>query len=111
MEYRQPNGRTSPMLHKPVKHWRADESLFDECRNLIKVLTQKTETLDRNQRVDPEIAVHIQTMGSTLASLTNLINRLDRQSRDSPAPAILKDAHGFTYESVRSCDLDRISDK
>nr|WP_321353277.1 hypothetical protein [uncultured Methanoregula sp.] len=111
MEYRQTSGRTSPVLHKPVKHWRADESLFDECRNLVRVLTQKTETLDRNQRVDPEIAVHIRTMGSTLASLTDLINRLDRESRPSHAPEILEDAHGFTYESVRSCDLDRISDK
>ncbi len=100
------------MLHnKPVKQWRPDENLFDECRNLVSVLTQKTESLDRNRRVDPDLAVHIQTMGSTLATLTDLINSLDCQSRASQAPEILEDAYGFTYQSVRSCDLDRISDK
>nr|WP_320160225.1 hypothetical protein [uncultured Methanoregula sp.] len=75
------------------------------------MLTQKAETLDRECRVDPETAVHIQTMGSTLAALTDLINRLDHQSRPSNSPEILEDARGFTYHSVRSCDLDRISDK
>jgi len=72
---------------------------------------QKTETLDREYPVDPVTANHIQTMGSTLVALTDLINRLDRQSQTSHTPEIFKDARGFTYHSVRSCDLDRISDK
>ncbi|MFA4861458.1 hypothetical protein [Methanoregula sp.] len=94
-----------------MKQWRPDESIFDECRNLLRVLTQKTENLDRKHQVDPDIAIHIQTMGSTLAALTDLINKLDRQSQTSHVPEIIKDARGFTYQSVRSCDLDRISDK
>jgi len=102
----------SLMLHgTPVKQWVPDENIFDECRHLVRVLTQKTETLDRECRVDPETAVHIQAIGSTLAALTDLINRLDHQSRAPKSPEILKDARGFTYHSVRSCDLDRISDK
>lgn len=95
----------------PVNQWRPDEKIFDECRGLVRVLMQKTETLDRVYPVDPVTAKHIQTMGSTLVALTDLINRLDRQSQTSHTPEIFKDARGFTYHSVRSCDLDRISDK
>jgi hypothetical protein len=50
-------------------------------------------------------------MGSTLAALTTLVYRLDQEYGNSPARDILKDARGFTYETVRSCDLDRICDK
>jgi hypothetical protein len=50
-------------------------------------------------------------MASTLAALSVLVNRLDRGSPDAHAPDVLKDAQGFTYQTVRSCDLDRLCDK
>ena len=112
MEYQQQKGRTSLMLRgTPVDQWKPDEKIFDECRNLVRVLMQKTEILDRENPVDLDTAKHIQTMGSTLEVLADLINRLDHQSQASHTLGILKDARGFTYHSVRSCDLDRISDK
>jgi hypothetical protein len=112
MENHQQRGGTSLMLPAtPVKRWKPDENPFEECKSLVKVLTKKTETLCRECRSDKDKATHIRTMGSTLATLTDLVNRLDQDSRTRSTPEIIVDAHGFSYQSVRSCDLDRISDK
>ena len=95
----------------PARRWRPDENPFEECKSLVKVLAKKTETLCQECRSDKDKATHIRTMGLTLATLTDLVNRLDHDSRTRSTPEIIVDAHGFTYQSVRSCDLDRISDK
>jgi hypothetical protein len=50
-------------------------------------------------------------MAATLAGLSVLVNKLDQESRDLQTPDIFTDARGFSYEAVRFCDLDRISDK
>jgi len=90
MEYQQTN-RTSLMLRgTPVNQWRPDEKIFDECRSLVRALMQKAETLDRENPIDPDTAKHIQTMGSTLEALADLINRLDHQSQTSHTPEILR---------------------
>jgi hypothetical protein len=75
------------------------------------MLSKKTEILYRECRFDETKAVHIRAMASTLANLTTLVHRFDQEYGNSQAPNILKDARGFTYETVRSCDLDRICDK
>ena len=95
----------------PVKRWKPEENPFEECKSLVKVLAKKTETLCRECRSDKDKSTHIRTMGLTLETLTALVNRLDHESRTPHAPDIIVDARGFTYQSVRSCDLDRISDK
>ena len=112
MENHQQRGGTSLMLPAtPVKRWKPDDNPFEEYKSLVKILSKKTETLCRECRSDLDKATHIRTMGSTLATLTDLVNRLDHESRTQHAPDIIVDARGFTYQSVRSCDLDRISDK
>ena len=112
MENHQQRGGTSLMLPAtPVKRWKPDDNSFEECKSLVQVLAKKTETLCRECRSDLDKATHIRTMGSTLATLTDLVNRLDPESQTRSTPEIIVDAHGFTYQSVRSCDLDRISDK
>jgi len=95
----------------PVNQWKSRDCPWEECRNLVRVLARKTDILYRECRSDQDKAIHIQAMGSTLAALTTLVHRLDQEYGNSPARDILKDARGFTYETVRSCDLDRICDK
>jgi len=93
------------------KRWRSDDNPLEECRSLIRVLVKKTETLYRECRHDQGKVTHIRTMGTTLAALTVLVNKLDDDSRMLHTPEILEDARGIIYESVRSCDLNRICDK
>ena len=106
--------RQNPSLVIPgaaMKKWGLDENPLAECRNLVRVLARKTETLYREYQSDREVSSHIKTMGLTLSTLTDLVNQLDGESRNARKPEILEDARGFTYQSVRSCDLDRICDK
>jgi hypothetical protein len=84
---------------------------LSECRSLVQILAKKTETLYRECRHDRARSLHIRTMGSTLAALSDLVNRLDQDSRTMQTPQILVDSRGLTYEAVRSCDLNRICDK
>jgi len=88
-----------------------DTNRLEKCRSLVRDLTKKTETLYRECRSDRDKVMHIRSMVSTLAALTAAVNRLDSGLQTLHAPDVLRDAHGFTYESVRSCDLDRLSDK
>jgi hypothetical protein len=112
MENPQQRGGTSLMLPAtPVKRWKPDENPFEECKSLRQVLSKKTKPLSRECRSDKVKATHIRTTGSPLATLTDPVNRPDHDSRTWSTPEIMVDAHGFTYQSVRSCDLDRISDK
>ena len=95
----------------PANQWSSMDCPVDDCRNLVRLLASKTEILYRECRFDKDKARHIRTMASTLAALSVLVNRLDRGSPDAHAPDVLKDAQGFTYQTVRSCDLDRLCDK
>lgn len=96
---------------KSAHQWNSDDNPLEEFRSLLYILDNKTEILYRECRFDQEKARHIRTMGSTLASLTVLVNRLRPESGNTSVPDIFIDARGFTYQAVRSCDLDRISDK
>lgn len=107
----QKNGTSLQLPVIPVKHRRYENSSLEECRNLVRVLAGKTEILYREYRSDKNIAMHIRTMGLTLETLTSLVNKLDTDARSCCVQEILEDARGFTYQSVRSCDLDRLSDK
>lgn len=75
------------------------------------MLGKKTEILYRECRFDENKAEHIRAMAATLAGLSVLVNKLDHESRNLQTPDIFTDARGFTYQAVRFCDLDRISDK
>jgi hypothetical protein len=112
MENHQPRG--VPVLNltgMPLNQWKSRDSPLEECRNLVRVLAKKTETLYRECRSDKDKASQIRAMGSTLAALTVLVNMLDEEAGNTHAPDVLTDARGFTYHTVRSCDLDRLSDK
>jgi hypothetical protein len=112
MENHQQRGGASLMLTGTlVKQWSPDTSSLDECRDLVHLLANKTEALYRECRFDREKATHVRAIGSTLAALTAVVNRLENDSKTCQDPQILEDSHGVTYESVRSCDLDRICDK
>jgi hypothetical protein len=107
MKTSQQNEALSPML--PVV--KCGDNPLSECRSLVQILAKKTETLYRECRHDRARSLHIRTMGSTLAALSELINRLDQDSRIIQKPQIFVDSRGLTYESVRTCDLNRICDK
>jgi hypothetical protein len=94
-----------------LNQWKSRDSPLEECRNLVRVLARKTEILYRECRSDQDKASQIRAMGSTLAAITVLVNRLDQEAGNTYTPDILTDAQGFTYQTVRSCDLDRLSDK
>jgi hypothetical protein len=95
----------------PVKHHECEDNPVIECRKLVHILTKKTELLYRECRLDRDKALHIRTMGSTLAALTVLVNKLDHESRSCQPQEIHEDPRGFIYRAVRSCDLNRICDK
>jgi hypothetical protein len=94
----------------PVKQGKPDDNSSEECRNLLRALTGRTEILCRECRSDKDNTTHIRTMGPTLETLAALVRR-DTKPRICHTPDILEDARGFTYRSVRSCDLERISYK
>jgi hypothetical protein len=63
----------------------------------LKILPHHPETKAEKTVVDSHIVVHELTA--------------DAHSLITPLQEIFKDARGFTYKSVRFCDLDRICDK
>lgn len=95
----------------PVNQWRPETSTLDECRSLVQLLASRTEALYRECRFDQNKATHVRAMGSTLAALNLVVSRLERDAKTCHASQVFEDARGVTYESVRSCDLDQISDK
>jgi hypothetical protein len=95
----------------PVNQWKSGDCPWEECRNLVRVLARKSEILYRECGSDQDKVTLLRGMGSTLATLTALVNRLDQESENCHSQDVLKDARGFTYERVRFCDLDRICDK
>jgi hypothetical protein len=112
MEYRHQRKSTSLMIPiSPQKQLSSDANPLEECRYLIRQLAKKTEILYRESPSDQDKIIHIRSMGSTLAALTHLINKLDPEESACHMADILEDARGYTYHSVRSCDIDRISDK
>jgi hypothetical protein len=94
-----------------IHHGVSEDNPFEEFRNLIDILDTKNEILYRECRFNPKKARHICSMGSILAAMTVMVNRLHRDSGTSRVANMVTDAQGFTYQTVRSCDLDRICDK
>jgi len=95
----------------PVQPRRSENNPIEECRNLARVLAKKIGALTHECQFEHDNSVHIRTMGLTLATLTALVNTPDKDLRATQTSEILVDARGFTYKSVRFCDLERISDK
>ena len=110
-QYHQKQGAVLNLKREPANQWETDPQSLEECRSLVCLLSKKTETLYRECRNDRQKATHIRTMGSILAALTSLVKRIEDDSRIMNRPEVFEDARGFTYHSVRSCDLDRLCDK
>jgi hypothetical protein len=89
----------------------SEDNPVEEFRNLINMLDTKNEILYRECRFDQKKARHIRSMGSILAAMTLMVNKLHWESGASRVADMCTDARGFTYQTVRSCDLDRICDK
>jgi hypothetical protein len=111
MENQQQGAIPSLMISGTMKKRRSEENPVEECRSLVRILARKTENLYRSCRSDRHKAMHIRAMGSALTDLNEILDKFDREPEIVHAVDILEDAHGFTYRSVRSCDLDRISEK
>ncbi len=95
----------------PVKKGRPEENPVEECRSLVRILARKTEDLYQACRSDRHKALHVRAMDSNLTDLNELLDKLDQETQIIHPFDVLEDARGFTYRSVRSCDLDRISEK
>jgi len=95
----------------PLNKRRLHADSLDECRNQIMILTKKIDALHRECRHDRDKLARIRGIGSALVALTEMVDNLYRESRLVTAPDIYMDANGITYQSVRSCDLERICDK
>ena len=89
----------------------SEDNPFEEFRNLIDILGTKNEILYRECCFDQEKARHIRSMGSILSAMTAMVNRHHKDSGPSRVADMFTDARGFTYQTDRSCDLDRICDK
>jgi hypothetical protein len=113
MEHQQQrNGAALNETGIPTNQWKSKDCPLEECRTLVRALVKKTEKLYRNCRYDQEKSKQILAIGSILITLTVVVNSLDNEeSGNIHAPDILTDAEGFTYQTVRFCDLDRIRDK
>ena len=94
-----------------VQQGRSENNAIEECRNLARVLVKKIGALTRKCPFEHDNSVHIRSMGLTLATTTALVNTPDKNLPATQTSEILVDARGFTYKSVRFCDLERISDK
>jgi hypothetical protein len=110
-QYQQKQGDVLSLKREPANQWETDPQSLEECRSLVSLLNKKTETLYRECRNDREKTTHIRTLGSILAAITSLVKRLENDSRIVNRPDVFEDALGYTYHSVRSCDLDRLCDK
>lgn len=89
----------------------SEDNLFEEFRNHIDMLGKKNEILYRECCFDQKKAQHIRSMGSILSAMTAMVNRVHKESGSSRVADMFTDAQGFTYQTVRLCDLDRIRDK
>jgi len=95
------------MYHRGV----SEDNPFEEFMNLIDMLGTKNEILYRECRFDQKKARYIRSMGSILSAMTAMVNRLHKDSGSARVADMFTDAQGFTYQTVRLCDLDRICDK
>lgn len=94
-----------------VQQGRSENNAIEACRNLTRVLAKKIGALTRECPFEHDNSVHIRSMGLTRATTTALVNTPEKNLPATHTSEILVDARGFTYTSVRFCDLERISDK
>jgi hypothetical protein len=82
-----------------------------ECRHLITTLSRKIDTLCSECSGDPDRVLHIRSLTASLTTLNSLLKSLEHERTFKQERDFFEDARGFTYRAVRSCDLERISDK
>jgi len=88
-----------------------DHDLATECRQLITTLSRKIDTLCCECRGDPDRVLHIRSLTASLTTLSSLLKTLEHERTFPAERDFFEDARGFTYRAVRSCDIDRISNK
>jgi hypothetical protein len=110
-EHEQQAGPAGMIAGAPMKKWRPEKSPVDECRSMIRVLAGKIEQLRETSRSDHNKVTCIRAMSARLSALDVLLSRFEQDSKTAPAMEMMEDALGFTYRSVRFCDLERISEK
>jgi hypothetical protein len=86
-------------------------NLAAECRHLIGTLSRKIDTLCQECSGDPDRVLHIRSLTASLTTLSSLLRTLEYERTFQPERDFFEDARGFTYCAVRSCDIDRISNK
>jgi hypothetical protein len=84
-----------------------DGNLATQCRTLISVLSRKIETLCHECDVDADRVIHIRSLTASLTTLNTLLKSLEHERLYRPERGLLEDARGFTYVSVRHCELER----
>jgi len=84
---------------------------LEEFKNLLDILDTKNKILYRECCFDKKKARHIRSMGAILATMIVMVNWRHQDSGTACVADIFTDAQGFTYQTVRSCDLDRLCDK
>ena len=90
---------------------RADGNLATECRNLISILSRKIEALCQVHHEDSDRVMHIRSLSASLTTLNSLLRSLEHEPQYQPERGFLEDSRGYTYVSVRNCDLERFSVK
>ena len=88
-----------------------DHDLATECRHLITALSRKVEILCHECSGDPGRVTHMRSLTASLTTLNSLLKTLEQERVHQPDRDFFEDARGFTYRSVRLCDLERISNK
>jgi hypothetical protein len=111
MEKQQQQTGASPNHSHIPRMWIHDDSSVEESRNLIRFLTLKNDQLYRECRSDQNKVRLIRVIGIALVRLNQLTSQQETRHRLSGIPEILVDSRGITYESVRACDLELVSDK
>ena len=95
----------------PPEQRRDDGHLAAECRMFISVLSRKIETLCHECSEDVERVTYIKSLTASLTTLDSLLKTLEHEQLYRAKRDFFEDARGFTYHSVRCCDMERISDK
>jgi hypothetical protein len=88
-----------------------NDNLATECRNLISVLSRKIETLCHECGEDADRVTYIRSLTASLTTLNSLLKSMEHERVYRSKRGFLEDARGFSYISVRYCDLERFSVK
>jgi len=96
---------------KRIQQSKSDTDPAEECRSPAEMPGEKTGILYRECLSEENKSGHNRTMAPVPAGLSVLVNRPDQEPMNRKTQDIFTDVRGFSYQTVRFCDLDRICDK